>query len=187
MFWSNSVLSQICEETNRYALEDTVQYPRRLNGRGKWTQLSVVELKALLGIYILMGLRDQPTMRFYWSKCPFLACELIKRSMKRPRFEQILSYIHLVDNESLVQCKTDLRYNKIEKCRWLIQSFVRMLKALYNCKQHVACNEIMVPYQGRRCSIKQYTKNKPVKYSIKVWCYASLRSRYIYNIIVYKG
>jgi len=30
-------------------------------------------------------------------------------------------------------------------------------------------------------------KNKPVKYGIKVWCYATSRSRYVYNLQVYTG
>ena len=45
----------------------------------------------------------------------------------------------------------------------------------------------MVPYRGRRCNIKQYMKAKPVKYGMKVWCCASNKSRYVYNLIVYEG
>lgn len=45
----------------------------------------------------------------------------------------------------------------------------------------------MIPYRGRRCSIKQYMRNKPIKYDIKVWCMANSKSRYVYNLEVYTG
>jgi hypothetical protein len=45
----------------------------------------------------------------------------------------------------------------------------------------------MIPYRGRRCEIKQYMKNKPIKYGLKVWCLANSKSRYVYNLDVYTG
>jgi len=106
--------------------------------------------------------------------------------MKRPRFEQILSCIHLVYNSSLIQDKTAVGYDKIGKCRWLIENFVERSKSAYNCDKHLACDEIMVAYKGRRCDIKQYMKDKLVKYGIKIWCCTSSKSRYVYNVMVYE-
>jgi len=107
--------------------------------------------------------------------------------MRRIRFEQILACIHLVNNESLIQDKTTPGYDKIDKCCWLIENFVDRAKAAYSCDKYLACDEIMVPYRGRRCDIKQYMKNKPVKYGIKVWFCASSKFRYVCNLIVYEG
>jgi len=45
----------------------------------------------------------------------------------------------------------------------------------------------MIPYLGRRCNIKQYMKNKPVKYIIKIWCLANNKFRYVYDLQVYTG
>lgn len=100
-----------------------------------------------------MGLKKQPTIRLYWSTKGFYGCLVVKDIMRRPRFEQILACVHLVDNES-VRDKIATGYNKIGKCRWLIENFVCRAKAMYNCDQHLACDEIMVPYSGRRCEIK---------------------------------
>ena len=136
---------------------------------------------------MLMGLKQQPTIRSYWSKQRFYGCPIIKRVMKRPRFEQILSCLYLVDNSSLFQDKSAEGYDKIGKCRWLIKNFVGRSKAAYNCDKYLACDEIMVAYKGRRCDIKQYMKDKPVKYGIKIWCCASSKSQYVYNLMVYEG
>ena len=78
----------------------------------------------------------------------------MKRIMRRPRFEQILANIHLVNNESLVQDKAAARYNKIGKVWWLVEKFVARSKTTYNCDKHIACDEIMISYKGRRCDIK---------------------------------
>lgn len=187
LFWPDSDLETICRETNKYAVQESVERPGTLNGRGTWKTLSVIELRAWLGMCIFMGLKQQPTIRSYWSKRRFYGCPIIKHVMSRPRFEQILACLHLVDNQSLVHDKTSADYDKIGKCRWLIESFVCRAKAAYNCEKHLACDEIMVPYRGRRCDIKQYMKNKPVKYGIKIWCCATSKTRYVYNLIVYEG
>lgn len=83
--------------------------------------------------------------------------------------------------------KASPNYDKIAKIRWLLESFVLACKHLYNCEHHVYVKEIVIPYHGRRCSIKQYMKNKHVKYGIKVRCLAKSKSRYVYNLHVYTG
>jgi len=87
----------------------------------------------------------------------------------------------------LVQDKTQVGYDKIEKCQWLVEKFVVRSKAVYNCEKYLACNEIMVAFKRRRCEIKKYMKDKPMKYGIKIWYCTSSKSCYMYNLIVYEG
>ena len=186
-FWHDVDIDHICRMTNMYAIQESEKYPGVLNGRGKWVELTAIELRAWLRMCIFMGLKKLPRVRSYWSKHKFFGCQILKRIMTRPRFEQILACIHLVDNTSLVKDKTHPSYDKIGKCRWLIDNFVFRSKAAYNCEKHVACDEIMVPNRGRHAEIKQYMKNKPVKYGFKIWCCATSKTRYVYNLIVYEG
>lgn len=86
-FWLESDLQIICHETNKYALQESVDHPGMLNGRGRWQHLTVIELKAWLGVCIFMGLKQQPTIRSFWSKRRFYGCSVIKHVMSRPRFE----------------------------------------------------------------------------------------------------
>ena len=153
VFWLEKDLITICRETNKYAMQESVERLGTLNGHGRWETLTVSELRVWFGVCILMGLKQQPTIRSYWSKRRFYGCPIIKHVIRRPRFEQILSCLHLVDNETLVQDKIADAYDKIGKCRWLIESFVCRAKAAYNCNKHLACDEIMVPYRGRRWDV----------------------------------
>lgn len=107
--------------------------------------------------------------------------------MRRAQFESICRNIHLVDNNTLITDKANENYDKIAKVRWLVEGFVQTCKRLYNCERYICVDEIMIPYRGRKCNIKQYMPNKPVKYGIKVWCCANLKSRYVYDLQVYMG
>ena len=93
----------------------------------------------------------------------------------------------MVDNQTLIQDKNDSTYDKLGKCRRLIDFFLSRFQVAYNCDWHLACDEIMVPYKGRRCNIKKYMKDKLVKYDIKVWCCTSSKSHNVFNLIVYEG
>lgn len=71
-FWSHKVLRQICRETNWYAsLIPHLPSKRRrcsfgdIRGGKRWFPLTVPELKAYMGINIMMGVCKQPSMRSY--------------------------------------------------------------------------------------------------------------------------
>jgi hypothetical protein len=163
-----------------------VGYPRQTNGRSDWTPIYSEELLCWFGVLILMGLKDLPNIRLYWSGSDFYGCPLIKSCMSRQRFEAITRCIYLVDNDSL-QPADHPNHDKLGKVRWLVEHFSATSQAQYNCERVVTVDEIMVPYKGRYCNIRQYMKGKPVKFGIKVWALASSQSWYVSNLIVYLG
>jgi hypothetical protein len=73
------------------------------------------------------------------------------------------------------------------KVRWLVEHFSIVSKEQYNCEVTITIDEIMVPYKGRYCNIRQYMMGKPVRVGVKVWAWVSSKSRYISNLIVYLG
>jgi len=50
----------------------------------------------------------------------------------------------------------------------------------------VSVDEAMIPFKGR-LGIKQYMKDKPVKFGIKVWVLADVVTAYCHNFDVYVG
>lgn len=52
--------------------------------------------------------------------------------------------------------------------------------------QQVSIDETMVPHKGR-LSFKQYIKNKPVRWGIKLWVFSEAKTGYVYNFQVYLG
>ena len=50
--------------------------------------------------------------------------------------------------------------------------------------EHVTVNEAMVPFNG---CLKQFMKEKPVKFGVKLWVLADTVTAYCYNLEVYTG
>lgn len=163
---------------NRYACQPSQLNPAVTNGRPDWTPLDTEELLAWFGILMLMGLKEFPHIRCYWDRTPFYNCPIISEAMPRKRFEAIIRCLHLVDNGDLVTDRADPAFDKLAKVRWLCESFASMSQSLYNNERVLTVDEIMIPYKGRFCNIRQYMKSKPVKFGVKVWALANSESRY---------
>ena len=81
------LLSLLKTELERYAEQN-----------GRMLQNMLEELCAFLGISILMDIHKLPQMRDYWSVDEVLGNTLIKKTMTRDRFLEILQNLHFVDN-----------------------------------------------------------------------------------------
>jgi hypothetical protein len=123
-----------------------------------------------------MGLKELPNRHLYWSDNDFYGCPLIKVSMTRQRFEAIVRCVHLVDNDTLIQ-PWEIGHDKLDKVRWLVEHFFEVSQAKYNPQATLTVDEIMVPYKGQYCNIRQYMKGKRVRFGIKVWALVSSQSR----------
>jgi hypothetical protein len=133
-----------------------------------------------------MDLKDLPNIRLYWSPNKFYGCPIIKSCMPRLHFEAITGCIHLMNNNSL-PTPGQPRHDKLGKVRWLVEHFSQVSKEQYNPEVICTVDEIMVPYKGHYCNIRQYMKGKPVRFGIKIWALASSSSRYVSNVMVYLG
>jgi hypothetical protein len=167
----------------RYAKQEDHDEPHLTNGRANWVDITVSELKCWLGILLLMGLKPLPHRRLYWDQRPYYGCPIISIAMQRTRFEAIVRCIHLVNNETMVTDQAAEGYDKIAKVRWLMEEFVRISQSLYNAERTCTIDEIMVPYKGRYCAIRQYMKSKPVRFGIKLWDLASSQSRFVQSFL----
>lgn len=68
-----------------------------------------------------------------------------------------------------------------------IESFVRVSKSAYHPKWFIQIDKIMVAYSCQFFPIKRYMKAKPCRYAIKIWCLASSKNRYVWNLDVDLG
>jgi hypothetical protein len=65
--------------------------------------LTVEELKAFLGIFIIMGFNTLPSLRLFWSSDTNFHIERIACIMPLKRFLKILRFLHLNDNNAQPQ------------------------------------------------------------------------------------
>ena len=100
--------------------------------------------------------------------------------MTRDRYKAILSFLK-VCNPS-----TEDKNDKLTKARnFRKYIFMKCLK-LYQPDQNVSIDERMVKNKGRY-SFRQYIRDKPTKWGMKLWVLADSRSGYTFNFDIYLG
>ena len=136
------------------------------------------EITKLLGMHILMGVMKFPQIKMYWSNA--LNINSISSVMSRDRFFLLRAHLHLIDNNTIPPNCDD----KFIKVRPLINAVLDRCHQI-PVEEIVSVDEQMIPFKGH-LSIKQYIKNKPRPWGIKVFVLAG-KSGYPYDFILYQG
>ena len=100
--------------------------------------------------------------------------------MPMVRFQALMAFLHIVDplNEPAG--------NKLRKVEALVQYFKSRCQLLHQPRQHVAIDERMVKSR-HRSGIRQYIKDKPTKWGIKLWVLADSSNAYVQDFNIYIG
>lgn len=167
----DDMIANIVQQTNLYSVQNT----------GTSINTTYTEICQFIGINIYSGIFRVPSYRMYWSNETRFSP--IADIMSRNRFDKLRSTIHISDN-SKMKLRDDENYDKLFK----IRPFIDQLKInLAKIKQEEfnSVDEIMIPFKGRS-ALKQYVKNKPHKWGIKMFARAG-RSGIVYDFEVYVG
>ncbi|XP_052083040.1 piggyBac transposable element-derived protein 4-like [Mytilus californianus] len=178
LFFEERFFQHLSEQTNLYA-EQTSENDQH------WEEVTTDEIKAFIGINILMGVMQLASYRLYWSSDPFLGNTGIRSVMTENRFSKLYQYIHVNNNQTAVPRDTE-GFDKLHKVRPIINMVDHTFKDHYKPKQNQTVDEAMVKYKGR-FSIKQYMPGKPIKRGMKVWMRADSTSGYCHQFNVYMG
>jgi len=102
--------------------------------------------------------------------------------MCRDRFLAIWKFLHIVDEDDTTIDKQD----KLYKVRFLLNHLIAKFQENYKPDQDLSLDEGMIPSKNR-LSIKQYIRNKPVKWGLKSFMLCESKTGYVCNIEVYAG
>ena len=141
--------------------------------------LTKPELYGFLGISMMMGYHEVPLWKDYWKSEPDLMVPFISDAMPRDRFLQILSNIHINDNNAIPQGNKDKLYKLFPLINSLNDNFIM----LHNVSRQVSIDESMIIFKGRS-SLKQYNPMKPIKRGYKVWSMVGMDG-YLYKFEIY--
>jgi len=136
-------------------------------------------------VSLVMGYHVLPCIRDYWSTQPDLQVPYVASTMTRGRFETIRSALHFSNNDDMVP-RTHPQFDRAFKVRPLIAHFNRCFKAARNPSKQQSVDEHMIKFKGQNI-MKQYVRNKPVKWGFKLWCRCDAVSGYLYQFDMYTG
>ena len=179
--FSNELWDMMVEQTNTYYEQQKAANPNK--HKSKWSPVEKGEIKVFIGIIIYIV--KLPRMHMYWSTDTLIHQQSVSAIISRTRFLQIWRYFHLADNEHALP-RENPSFDKIYRVRKFLNIIMENAQKLYRLTKNILIDESMVPHKGR-LSFKQYIKNKPVKWGIKLWVLCEAKTGYIYKFQVYLG
>nr|XP_022910744.1 piggyBac transposable element-derived protein 3-like [Onthophagus taurus] len=175
-FFTNEAIELIVSQTNLYADQMKIK---------EWTPVTTDEIKAFLGILIIMGYKVLPMIDLYWSSDPGFRENDIAEIMPVKRFKKIMRSLHLNDNARQPE-RNSPEYDRLFKLRPLINIINESCKNNVNLSSSQSIDESMVLFKGRS-SLKQYLPLKPIKRGYKIWCRCDSETGYLYEFSIYTG
>ena len=182
LIFGDELIDLIVRETNRYARQKLEGNDTRL---AKWQDTTRQEVKAYLGICLVMGINNLPRLAMYWSSDPFIGNTGIQNVMTKNRFEELSQYLHFSNSATEPQ-RGEENFDRLYKVRALLSGVLENAQKAYEPSKNLSIDEGMIAFKGR-LSFRQYMPAKPTKYGIKVWMAADSQNGYVNNFSVYLG
>lgn len=152
LFYVDEVIQMFVDYSKKYAV---------LKGDESFSVTSD-EIRLLLDILLLSGYRLYARNHMYWDTGSNTYLSGISNAISRYRFEQILRYLHVSDNNNLHS------NDKFTKNRPLWDQLNKSWLKYFPNYFELSVDESMIPYYGHH-STKQYIHGKPIRFGFKNW------------------
>lgn len=169
LFFDDEVLEMLVTNTQLYAGS---------KGRHGFTTTKE-EMKTFIAILLVSGYSPVPRRRMYWSFDDDIRNEAVSKAMTRDRFEEMMRYMHISDNNRL-----DLD-DKFSKVRPLLAMLNERFLLYFLKEKNLSIDESMIPYYGRH-GAKQFIRGKPIRFGYKMWALTTALG-YVLQFEPYQG
>lgn len=182
LFVPVDVYDHIARETNLYA-----ELVQREKGKmdDRWTDTSGPEIRAFIGLNILMGASSRHSYEDYWRNNDFLGSPGFQKTMTYNRYGKLSQYIH-VNTAAAREKRDDPNYHPVNRVKPLYDITNKNFRRYYQHSTEVSIDEAMKGYKGRS-ELCQYMPGKPDKYGIKFWARCDGRTSYMSMYQLYTG
>jgi len=148
----------IVRETNRYTQQKLATNNARLE---KWQDTTSQEVKAYLGICLIMGINNLPRLAMYWFSDPFIGNTGIQNVMTKNRFEELSQYLQFSNSATELQ-RGEENYDCLCKVCLFLSGLLENIQKAYEPSKNLSIDEGMIAFKGR-LSFLQYMPAKPTK------------------------
>ena len=193
LFLPVSFFKHIAFQTNLYAAQEKKKMAAeapQIVGR-HWYETDQSEVMIFFAIMMTMGIIGYAGCDFYWaggigvaSNVSFFNCNL-RFLMPKYRYQQLKRYLHLSDNTS-AHPRGHVNHDRLYKVRPLLDLLSVQFAKHVQLGSMVAVDESMIPFKGNTYW-RQYCKDKPIKWGIKLFCLCCSETGYFHSFRVYAG
>ena len=174
LFFTDELLSTIVQNTNSYALW-SIRNKRILNPRytdPQWhmngeDNITLPELKAVLGLQLIFGLNPVKQYSIAFSSCTFLGNEGVRHTMSQKWFEKLCQYFH-VSNRDNEPNRNSEQYDPLFKIRPVMKQMLNSFPKYSSFTEHQTIDKFMVRCKSRLPYII-FNKSKPTRKGIQVF------------------
>ncbi|KAG8230675.1 hypothetical protein J437_LFUL010489 [Ladona fulva] len=153
-FFDDDLLKIIVIETNRYVEQFH-----------KWVPTTPNEIRVYLGLLMLMGIIQKPSLRMYFSRKHILETPFFPNVMSEERFALLNKFLHFVDNSDKEIAKRDPKLYKILP---ISEHWKNNFQKVYILGKEVSVDESSLLWKGRLLW-KQYNPMKASRFGIKMF------------------
>ncbi|XP_053372688.1 piggyBac transposable element-derived protein 4-like [Mercenaria mercenaria] len=176
-----AMFADMARHTNNYARWKATQD----QPDDKWVETNENEMKAFIGINVIMGINALPELDMYWSSNPLDGNSAIQNIMTCNRFQKLSQYFQVSDRATEPP-RGSQNYDRLYKVKPVIQHVSETFLMSYDLSQQAAVDEAMIKFTGK-LSFRQYMPAKPIKRGIKIWMLCDSNSAYLSKFEVYLG
>ena len=133
------------------------------------------EMKTFPRINFIISINKLPSLEDYWSTDKCIRNEKIQNVMTITSFQSILQNLHFSNNGN------DDKTDKSHKIRPVIEHLNKVFAEILSNSPFQSVNKHMCKFKGR-LSMKQYIKNKPIKWVFKYWYSCDSETDYAFSI-----
>lgn len=170
LFFNEEIVESIVMHTVRYAASQNNYFS---------SPLSSDEMYCFLGVLILSGYVPLPRRRMFWELSDDSHNVLVANSIRRNRFEEIMRFFHVVDNDNLIP------NDRMAKVNPLLKALNELFLLYAPLEKNLSVDEGMIPYFGRH-GCKQHIHGKPIRFGFKAWIIAT-KLGYCLQTELYQG
>jgi hypothetical protein len=183
LFLTTEMIKSVVVHTNSYAYMRLIAggFTTYTTGEGAWQETTDNEINHLIALLIYFGLvRVDSVVEKYWRTKTLYHGLWARKILSRTRYKALMAFLHVVDPAD------EQPGNKLRKVEEFVAAFKERCHASYQPSQNIAVDERMVKSK-HRSGIRQYMKNKPTKWGIKLWVLAYSSNGYTIDFNVYIG
>ncbi|XP_049899075.1 piggyBac transposable element-derived protein 4-like [Epinephelus moara] len=181
LFFSNSAVQTICQNTNKQAAKNITK-----GKKYSWTDINNKEFFKYVGLNFFLSLVKMDTIQDYWKKNTIFSVPFPAKVMPRDRFRVISWNIHMSDPEKDAENdrkKGTPEYDRLFRLKPLMDTFKDACRAFYHPRQNLSIDTRMVATKGRNVM----PRNTKAKQKFKCFVLADSSNGYTLDFSVYTG
>jgi hypothetical protein len=158
----------------------------KASSRNKWLGITEGSLMVYFGIRLLVAAVGLRSPELLWEDKYGGVYPWARNAMSRPSFRQHSAYVCYSDLQQQPKPGSP-NFKRLYPVEYLITHFNKEWPSNWTVGEHVAVDESMILYKGKKIDFVQFMPAKPIKHGIKVYALCCSYTGYCFAYEIFEG